>query len=46
MSVEPMSPPGQAEVEAARLLLARLGLYPADLLAQAPVRPYIPVVSG
>jgi hypothetical protein len=48
-----MSSPGQAEVEAARLLLSRLGLSPADLLQQAPIRPpaptfaeYVPVVSA
>src|SRR5882672_4128336 len=53
MSAESMSPPGQAEVEAARLLLARLGLSPADLVQDAPRRApaptfaeYVPVVSA
>ena len=53
MSAQPMSPPGQAEVDAARLLLARLGLSPADLVQGFPSRPpaptfaeYIPVVSA
>jgi integrase/recombinase XerC len=48
-----MSPPGQAEVAAARLLLARLGLSPADLMQGAAHRPpaptfaeYVPVVSA
>jgi integrase/recombinase XerC len=47
------SPPGRAELDAARLLLARMGISPADLLAVAPSRPpaptfaeYIPVVSA
>jgi hypothetical protein len=53
MSIQPTSPPGQVELEAARLLLARLGVSPADLLREVPDRPpaptfaeYIPVVSA
>lgn len=53
MTAQPMSPPGQAEVQAARLLLSRLGLSPADLVGEAPSRPpaptfaeYVPVVSA
>jgi hypothetical protein len=48
-----MSPPGQAELAAARLLLARPGLSPSDLLKDVPTRPpaptfaeYVPVVSA
>ncbi|HEU4422317.1 MAG TPA: site-specific integrase, partial [Pilimelia sp.] len=48
-----MSAPGPAELDAARLLLARMGISPADLLQAAPSRPaaptfaeYIPVVSA
>jgi integrase len=44
---------GPAELDAARLLLARMGISPADLLAHAPTRPpaptfaeYVPVVAG
>ncbi len=47
------APVGQADVDAARLLLARLGLSPADLLAEPRSRPtaptfaeYVPVVAG
>jgi len=43
---------GQAELEAARLLLARMGISPADLLSTAPTRPlaptfaeYVPIVA-
>jgi integrase/recombinase XerC len=53
MSAQPMSPPGPAEVQAARVLLARLGLSPADLVQNLPSRPlaptfaeYVPVVSA
>jgi len=45
--------PGQAVVDAAMLVLERMGLTPADLLAAPPARPtapafaeYIPVVSA
>jgi integrase/recombinase XerC len=45
--------PGQAELDAARLLLARMGIDPTDLLTGATTRPpaptfaeYIPVVSA
>src|SRR2546430_17515994 len=53
MTAQAISPPGQAELEAARLLLARMGISPSDLLNTAPARPlaptfaeYIPVVSA
>jgi hypothetical protein len=53
MSAQPISPPGQAEVDAARLPLSRLGLSPADLVQDVPRRPpaptfaeYVPVVSA
>jgi integrase/recombinase XerC len=53
MTVQPISPPGAAELDAARLLLARMGIAPADLLQAAPSRPpaptfaeYIPIVSA
>jgi integrase/recombinase XerC len=53
MTAQLMSAPGQAELDAARLLLARVGISPADLLRAAPSRPpaptfaeYIPVVSA
>jgi integrase/recombinase XerC len=36
------APVGQADVDAARLLLARLGLSPADLLAEPRSRPTAP----
>src|SRR6266516_4541120 len=54
-AASPLSPApvGQADVDAARLLLARLGLSPADLLAEPRSRPtaptfaeYVPVVAG
>jgi integrase/recombinase XerC len=45
--------PDQATLQAARLLLERMGISPADLVAGAPVRPvaptfadYVPVVSA
>jgi integrase len=44
---------GQAELDAARLLLARMGISPADLLSATAARPpaptfaeYVPVVAG
>jgi integrase len=47
------SPPKQAELDAAHLLLARMGISPADLLQCVPPRPlaptfaeYVPVVSA
>ncbi len=53
MTAQAIFPPGQAELEAARLLLARMGISPSDLLNTAPARPpaptfaeYIPVVSA
>jgi integrase/recombinase XerC len=53
MSGQPTSAPGQAELDAARLLLARMGISPADLLQAVPGRSpaptfaeYIPVVSA
>jgi len=53
MTAQAISPPGHAELEAARLLLARMGISPSDLLSTAPARPlaptfaeYIPVVSA
>jgi hypothetical protein len=56
MSAVPARPAGragQAELEAARLLLARLGVSAADLLCSAPPRPtaptfaaYVPVVAA
>ncbi|MEU6645890.1 hypothetical protein ABZ863_25545 [Saccharomonospora sp. NPDC046836] len=54
MTVQPDQPSGvSAEVEAARLLLLRMGLSPEDLLAVPVARPpvptfaeYVPVVSA
>ena len=54
MTPQPNVPsPGAAELDAARLLLARLGVSPADLLSLADTRTpaptfaeYIPVVSA
>ncbi|HYS39351.1 MAG TPA: site-specific integrase, partial [Pseudonocardiaceae bacterium] len=53
MTAQAISPPSQAELEAARLLLARMGIAPSDLLGVTPARPpaptfaeYIPVVSA
>src|SRR5690348_7450097 len=53
MTAEHTTAPGQAELDAARLLLARLGLSARDLLQDVPNRPpaptfaeYIPVVSA
>src|SRR6058998_262286 len=53
MTAPPLSVPGQAELDAARLLLARMGISPVDLLQTASSRPpvptfaeYIPVVSA
>ncbi|GAA2352069.1 site-specific integrase [Dactylosporangium salmoneum] len=53
MTAGPDAPAGQAELEAARLLLARLGVSPSDLLQLGPARPpaptfaeYVPVVSA
>jgi integrase/recombinase XerC len=53
MTAQPMSGPTAAELDAARLLLARMGISPAELLQAAPSRPpaptfaeYIPVVSA
>jgi integrase len=53
MTTQPISPAGRAELDAARLLLARMGISPADLLDVAPARPpaptfaeYLPVVSA
>ncbi|MET7398093.1 site-specific integrase [Dactylosporangium sp. NPDC005572] len=53
MTAVPNAPAGQAELEAARLLLARLGVSPGDLLQMAPSRPpaptfaeYVPVVAA
>jgi hypothetical protein len=56
MSTESMMPAGAAKLAAARLLLARLGIAPADLLPAAAARPpappaptfaeYMPVVSA
>src|SRR6266568_1039951 len=53
MTAQAISPPGHAELEAARLLLARMGISPSDLLNTAPARPpaptfaaYIPIVSA
>lgn len=47
------TPPGQAELQAARLLLERMGITPADLLDVAPARgqaptfaQYVPVVAA
>jgi hypothetical protein len=52
MTVESMSRPGRAELDAARLLLERLGVSAADLLRENEVRPpaptfaeYVPLVS-
>jgi integrase len=52
MTAEHITSPGQAELDVARLLLARLGLSPSDLLQDVPSRPpaptfaeYVPVVS-
>jgi hypothetical protein len=53
MTAQLNSAPGPAELDAARLLPARMGISPADLLQAAPSRPvaptfaeYIPVVSA
>ncbi len=53
MTAQAISPPGPAELDAARLLLARMGISPADLLGVEQARPpaptfaeYIPVVSA
>src|SRR5439155_4335469 len=53
MTAQAIAPPGHAELEAARLLLARMGISPSDLLSTAPARPlaptfaeYVPVVSA
>src|SRR5436190_11448523 len=53
MTAQPTPPPGPAELDAARLLLARMGISPTDLLDTAPARPpaptfaeYIPIVSA
>src|SRR5262244_3375129 len=53
MTAQLVPPAGEAELEAARLLLARMGVAPGDLLGAAPSRPpaptfaeYIPVVSA
>jgi integrase/recombinase XerC len=53
MTVPPITRPGPAEVEAALVLLARLGIKPADLQDAGPGRPpaptfaeYVPVVSA
>lgn len=53
MTAEHITTPGQAEVDAARLLLARLGLSPSDLLQDVPSRSpaptfaeYVPVVCA
>ncbi len=53
MTAHLTSAPSPAELDAARLLLARMGISPADLLQAAPSRPvaptfaaYIPVVSA
>jgi hypothetical protein len=53
MSTQPADEPaGRAEIEAARLLLARMGVDPADLVAMPAQRPpaptfatYIPIVT-
>jgi integrase/recombinase XerC len=51
MTAQELSRPGSAELEAARLLLARLGISVGDLIASAPAAPaptfadYVPVVS-
>jgi integrase/recombinase XerC len=53
VTAHPTTGIGQAELNAARLLLSRKGITPADLLAGAAHRPtaptfaeYVPVVSG
>ncbi|WP_432825452.1 tyrosine-type recombinase/integrase [Dactylosporangium sp. CA-092794] len=53
MTAVPHAPAGQAELEAARLLLARLGVTPADLLQLTPARAaaptfaeYVPIVAA
>ncbi|GII22519.1 tyrosine-type recombinase/integrase [Planosporangium mesophilum] len=53
MTAQPTSGPGPAELDAARLLLAKLGVSPNDLLGAAAPRPpaptfaaYIPIVSA
>jgi hypothetical protein len=50
---QPAAPPSTADLDAARLLLARMGLSARDLLDTAPVRPpvptfaeYVPVVAA
>lgn len=50
---QPADPPSTADIDAARLLLARMGLSARDLLDAAPVRrpvptfaEYVPVVAG
>jgi hypothetical protein len=45
MSTQPISPAGRAELDAARLLLARMGISPADLLDAAPARPPVPTFA-
>jgi len=52
-TINPGSRPNTADLEAARLLLERLGISPADLLASPSQRPpvptfaeYIPIVSA
>lgn len=52
MTAQPTSGPGQAELDAALLLLSRLGISPGDLQQAVPSRPpaptfaeYIPIVS-
>lgn len=53
MTVQPATRPGPAELEAALVLLSRLGITAADLQQAAPTRPpaptfaeYVPVVSA
>jgi integrase/recombinase XerC len=53
MTAQAMSSPSPAELDAVRLLLARMGVSPVDLLQAAPTRPaaptfaeYIPMVSA
>ncbi|MCI0688887.1 MAG: hypothetical protein L0Y54_16895, partial [Sporichthyaceae bacterium] len=53
MTVRPVTSVSQAELDAALLLLSRMGITPADLLAGTPPRPpaptfaeYVPVVSA
>src|SRR5437763_1719123 len=45
MTAQAISPPGRAELEAARLLLARMGISPSDLLSTAPARPPAPTFA-